>query len=113
MKAARCLAALLLACRADEQFVVQLEGGSTRAAGRRDLPAYESYTAGRAAHARGDEAAAVAHYERAVALKPDLPEAHINLGQLVEAIAARAPADAGAFDAAVARARAHLSLIHI
>ena len=49
-----------------------------------EVPAYELYNAAVAAARRNDVAGAVVLYRRALARKPDLAEAHNNLGTLLQ-----------------------------
>jgi tetratricopeptide (TPR) repeat protein len=63
--------------------VVSISTGSKRMGMRRGTSAMEHYERGCAREAAGDAAGAVAAYERALAGRPDLADAHCNLGRLL------------------------------
>ncbi|KAJ8598503.1 hypothetical protein CTAYLR_001371 [Chrysophaeum taylorii] len=78
------LAAILIGCASCEEIVgiVSTEAGVERGATVRELAAYEAYNEGVALSAR-DVVMAIAKFEEAIRIKPDLPEARINAGNLL------------------------------
>ena len=80
---------LLRRARPESSFVIDLGNGLSRTATTEELPAYEIYNSGRDAHSISTNGAddnareAVSLYRQSLALKPDLPEALLNLGNLL------------------------------
>ncbi|KAJ1462789.1 glycosyl transferase family 41-domain-containing protein [Pelagophyceae sp. CCMP2097] len=73
--------------------IVTTDSGVERGATALEVPAYYLYNDGVAASKAGDVEAAVRHFRGALVVKPDLPEAHINLGNLLGDAAANGAPD--------------------